>query len=118
MCIRDSPGGARLNYDNDIYLPDFTFTDLSDGSEHSIREVYSANKLRMLLHWDPLQESSGDFTSTIVRRFHTLFRDQGFTVVGLSLIHISGGGPITLLWVGISIMNGKCVVSIPICMKH
>ena len=82
--IRQNPGGARLNYDKDIYLPDFTFTDLSDGSEHSIREVYSANKLTMLLHWDPLQESSGDFISTIVRRFHTLFRDQGFTVVGIT----------------------------------
>ena len=82
--IRQNPGGARLNYDKDIYLPDFTFTDLSDGSEHSIREVYSANKLTMLLHWDPLQESSGDFISTIVRRFHTLFRGQGFTVVGIT----------------------------------
>ena len=82
--IRQNPGGARLDYDKDIYLPDFTFTDLSDGSEHSIREVYSANKLTMLLHWDPLQESSGDFISTIVRRFHTLFRDQGFTVVGIT----------------------------------
>ena len=82
--IRQNSGGARLDYDKDIYLPDFTFTDLSDGSEHSIREVYSANKLTMLLHWDPLQESSGDFISTIVRRFHTLFRDQGFTVVGIT----------------------------------
>ena len=82
--IRQNPGGAHLNYDKDIYLPDFTFTDLSDGSEHSIREVYSANKLTMLLHWDPLQESSGDFISTIVRRFHTLFRGQGFTVVGIT----------------------------------
>ena len=82
--IRQNPGGARLDYDKDIYLPDFTFTDLSDGSEHSIREVYSANKLTMLLHWDPLQESSGDFISTIVRRFHTLFRGQGFTVVGIT----------------------------------
>ena len=82
--IRQNPGGARLDYDKDIYLPDFTFTDLSDGSEHSIREVYSANKLTMLLHWDPLQESSGDFISTIVRRFYTLFRGQGFTVVGIT----------------------------------
>ena len=82
--IRQNSEGTRLNYDKDIYLPDFTFTDLSDGSEHSIREVYSANKLTMLLHWDPLQESSGDFISTIVRRFHTLFRDQGFTVVGIT----------------------------------
>ena len=82
--IRQNPGGARLDYDKDIYLPDFTFTDLSDGSEHSIREVYSANKLTMLLHWDPLQESSGDFISTIVRRFHTLFRGQGFTVIGIT----------------------------------
>jgi len=82
--IRQNSEGTRLNYDKDIYLPDFTFTDLSDGSEYSIREVYSANKLTMLLHWDPLQESSGDFISTIVRRFHTLFRDQGFTVVGIT----------------------------------
>ena len=82
--IRQNSGGARLDYDKDIYLPDFTFTDLSDGSEHSIREVYSANKLTMLLHWDPLQESSGDFISTIVRRFHTLFCGQGFTVVGIT----------------------------------
>ena len=82
--IRQNSEATRLNYDKDIYLPDFTFTDLSDGSEHSIREVYSANKLTMLLHWDPLQESSGDFISTIVRRFHTLFRGQGFTVVGIT----------------------------------
>ena len=76
--------GGGIVYDKDIHLPDFTFTDLSDGSRRSIREVYSANKLTMLLQWDPLQEQSDTFIATVVRRFHTLFGKQGFAVVGIT----------------------------------
>lgn len=43
----------EMRHEKDIYLPDFTFTDLRDGSQRAIREVYSANKLTMLLAWDP-----------------------------------------------------------------
>ena len=84
MIRQNRTGSGGLRYDKAIYLPDFTFTDLSDGSERSIREVYSGSKLTMLLHWDPLQSSSGEFISTTVRRLHTLFGGQGFSVVGIT----------------------------------
>ena len=84
MIRQNRTGNGGLHYDKAVYLPDFTFTDLSDGSERSIREVYSNSKLTMLLHWDPLQSSSGEFISTTVRRLHTLFGGQGFSVVGIT----------------------------------
>lgn len=73
----------EMRHEKDIHLPDFTFTDLRDGSQRAIREVYSANKLTMLLAWDPTQEDSKTFSETIVRRFYTLFREQGFGVVAI-----------------------------------
>lgn len=76
-------GGTGISYDKPVHLPDFTFTDLRDGSQRTIREVYSANTLTMLLAWDPTQEDSKTFAETIVRRFHTLFREQGFGVVAI-----------------------------------
>ena len=84
MIRQNRTGSGGLRYDKAVYLPDFTFTDLSDGSERSMREVYSNSKLTMLLHWDPLQSSSGEFISTTVRRLHTLFGGQGFSVVGIT----------------------------------
>ena len=41
-------GGSGIKYDVPVYLPDFTFTDLRDGTQQSIRDVYSANELTML----------------------------------------------------------------------
>lgn len=38
----------------------------------------------MLLAWDPLQEDSSTFVETTVRRFHTLFGQQGFAVVAIT----------------------------------
>lgn len=75
--------GTGLNYEKDVYMPDFTFTDLTSGTQRSIRDLYSANKLTMLLHWNPLQQESCDFAATVVRRFHTLFGKDGFAVVAL-----------------------------------
>ena len=76
-------GGPGIEYDVPVYLPDFTFTDLRDGTQQSIRDVYSANELTMLFHWDPMQEESETFMTTVVRRFHTLFSGQGFAVVAI-----------------------------------
>lgn len=76
-------GGSGIKYDVPVYLPDFTFTDLRDGTQQSIRDVYSANELTMLFHWDPMQEESATFMTTVVRRFHTLFSGQGFAVVAI-----------------------------------
>lgn len=75
--------GTGLNYEKDVYMPDFTFTDLASGTQRSIRDLYSANKLTMLLHWNPLQQESCDFAATVVRRFHSLFGKDGFAVVAL-----------------------------------
>lgn len=72
---------SGIEYNRDIILPDFTYTDLKDGSQQSIRAITSANKLTMLLNWDPTQEESLRFIEKVVRRFHTLFGPQGFAVV-------------------------------------
>ena len=76
--------GGGLDYGRDIVLPAFTFTDLRDGSQHNIRDVYSANKLTMLLAWDPRQQESNTFMETTVRRLHTLYGAQGFAVVAIT----------------------------------
>ncbi|MDE6778313.1 MAG: hypothetical protein K2J51_02400, partial [Alistipes sp.] len=75
--------GIGLDYDKDVYMPDFTFIDLATAAPRSIRDLYSANKLTMLLHWNPLQEESCDFAETVVRRYHTLFGKDGFAVLAL-----------------------------------
>lgn len=84
---RDESGtitNPGITYNKEIVLPDFTFTDLRDGSVHSIGDVYGRNKLTMLLHWDPTQEESRTFMETVVRRVHTLFGPQGFAVVAIT----------------------------------
>ncbi|WP_418982783.1 M64 family metallopeptidase, partial [Alistipes sp.] len=73
-----------IEYDKDIHLPDFTFTDLRDGSQQRIGELVGSNKLTMLLSWDPMQPESTEFMQTTVRRFHTLFGAQGFAVVAIT----------------------------------
>ena len=73
-----------VEYDRDIHLPDFTYTDLRDGSQRSIHEVTAANEVTMLLSWDPTLAVSTDFMNTTVRRFHTLFSEQGFGVVAIT----------------------------------
>lgn len=85
QCIRQDYGKfGGVSYSKDIHLPDFTFTDLRDGSQGSIREVYSGNIRTMILHWNPLQEDSKTFLETTVRRVHTLFGGQGFAVVAIT----------------------------------
>lgn len=85
QCIRQDYGkSGGVSYSKDIHLPDFTFTDLRDGSQGSIREVYSGNIRTMILHWNPLQEDSKTFLETTVRRVHTLFGGQGFAVVAIT----------------------------------
>lgn len=76
-------GRGDLDYEG-VILPDFTFTDLRDGTQHSMREVYSANKLTMLLQWDPTDEASLHFGETFVKRFHTLYNAQGLDVVAIT----------------------------------
>lgn len=85
QCVRQDYGKfGGVSYSKDIHLPDFTFTDLRDGSQGSIREVYSGNIRTMILHWNPLQEDSKTFLETTVRRVHTLFGGQGFAVVAIT----------------------------------
>ena len=85
QCVRQDYGkSGGVSYSKDIHLPDFTFTDLRDGSQGSIREVYSGNIRTMILHWNPLQEDSKTFLETTVRRVHTLFGGQGFAVVAIT----------------------------------
>lgn len=84
MIRQNQQEGGGLDYQRDIVLPDFTFTDLRDGTRHSIRDVYSANKLTMLLAWDPRHQESNTFMETTVRRLHTLYGAQGFAVVAIA----------------------------------
>lgn len=76
-------GSKSLDYLNEPILPDFSFTDLRDGSQHSIRDIYGSNKMTMLVHWDPTQEASTQFVSTAVERLHTLYGNDGFAAVGI-----------------------------------
>lgn len=82
--VRQYRGEKTVTYGGNIQLPDFTFTDLKDGSERNIRDVYGANELTMLLNWDPLQEESTRFVSTHVRRLVTLYGSEGFAVVAVT----------------------------------
>lgn len=76
-------GTGDLRYEN-VYLPEIILHDLRDGSQRSLRELYSANKLTMLLSWNPLQQESVDFMQTAVKRLHTLYGPQGFAVVAIT----------------------------------
>ena len=73
---------SGLGYKMRIVMPDVVFT-LADDTQQEMRSIYSNNELTMLLHWDPLQQRSTDFIERVVRRFHVLFGDMGFGVVGL-----------------------------------
>lgn len=72
-----------ISWTKDIHVPDFTFTDLRTGDRQSIRTVCYANKLTMLLAWDPTDEDSNRFAERSVRRYHTLYGAQGFAVVAI-----------------------------------
>ena len=72
-----------ISWTKDIHVPDFTFTDMRNGDRQSIRTVCSANKLTMLLAWDPTNEDSNRFAERSVRRYHTLYGAQGFAVVAI-----------------------------------
>lgn len=73
----------KISWTKDIHVPDFTFTDLRNGDRQSIRAVCGANKLTMLLAWDPTDEDSNCFAERSVRRYHTLYGAQGFAVVAI-----------------------------------
>lgn len=72
-----------MRYEN-VHMPEIILHDLRDGSQRSLRELYSANKLTMLLSWNPLQQESVEFMQTAVKRLHTLYRPQGFAVVAIT----------------------------------
>lgn len=73
----------KLSGYKDIHIPNFTFTDLRNGAQQSIRDVCSAKCLTMLLAWDPTDEDSRRFAERSVRRYHTLYGAQGFAVVAI-----------------------------------
>lgn len=77
-------GGSDLEHDKDYFIPEVAFTSLSDGTRHNSRDIFSGNKLTMLVHWDPLDASSNEFISKTVRRYHRLFNGQRFGVVAIT----------------------------------
>lgn len=77
------PEGGGMEYTKAIHIPDFTFTDLRNGSQQSIRAVCGANVRTMVLAWDPTDERSNRFAERSVRRYHTLYGPQGFAVVAI-----------------------------------
>ncbi len=66
-----------------VHVPEFTFTDMRTGAQQSIRTLCSQNERTMLLAWDPTDEKSIRFAERSVRRYHTLYEDQGFAVVAI-----------------------------------
>ncbi len=95
-CITNHPEWDRLalqivrqyypsfvEYDKEIHVPEFTFTDLRTGARQSIRAFCAENERTMILAWDPTDEKSLRFAERSVRRYHTLYEDQGFAVVAI-----------------------------------
>jgi len=81
--LRQWNRNGTLEYDRPIVVPDFTFTDLRTGAQGRMRDVYSSNKLTMLLSWDPTDEGSCRFTERSVSSYRTLYGGQGFAVVAM-----------------------------------
>lgn len=71
------------DYDREIHVPEFTFTDMRTGNQQSIRTLCSQNERTMILAWDPTDEKSIRFAERSVRRYHTLYEKQGFAVVAI-----------------------------------
>lgn len=81
--LRQRNRNDAIDYDCPIVLPDFTFTDLRTGAQGRMRDVYSANRLTMLLSWDPTDEGSCRFAERSVYSYHALYGGQGFAVVAM-----------------------------------
>ncbi len=81
--LRQWNRNGTLEYDRPIVVPDFTFTDLRTGAQGRMRDVYSSNKLTMLLSWDPTDEGSCRFTERSVYSYRALYGGQGFAVVAM-----------------------------------
>ncbi len=74
---------SAVEYGREIHVPEFTFTDLRTGARQSIRAFCAENERTMILAWDPTDEKSLRFAERSVRRYHTLYEDQGFAVVAI-----------------------------------
>lgn len=74
---------SAVKYGKEIHVPEFTFTDMITGAQHSIRALCSQNERTMILAWDPTDEKSLRFAERSVRRYHTLYEEQGFAVVAI-----------------------------------
>ena len=96
-CITNHPEWDRLalqivrqyypsfvEYDKEIHVPEFTFTDLRTGARQSIRAFCAENERTMLLAWDPTDEKSIRFAERSVRRYHKLYGAQGLAVVAIT----------------------------------
>ncbi len=74
---------SAVEYGREIHVPEFTFTDMRTGAQQSIRNLCSQNERTMILAWDPTDEKSIRFAERSVRRYHTLYEEQGFAVVAI-----------------------------------
>ena len=74
---------SAVEYGREIHVPEFTFTDMRTGVQQSIRSLCGQNERTMILAWDPTDEKSLRFAERSVRRYHTLYEDQGFAVVAI-----------------------------------
>lgn len=74
---------SAVEYGKEIHVPEFTFTDMRTGAQQSIRALCSHNERTMILAWDPTDEKSLRFAERSVRRYHTLYEEQGFAVVAI-----------------------------------
>lgn len=74
---------STVKYGKEIHVPEFTFTDMRTGAQQSIRALCGQNEQTMILAWDPTDEKSLRFAERSVRRYHTLYEEQGFAVVAI-----------------------------------
>lgn len=74
---------SAVEYGKEIHVPEFTFTDMRTGAQQSIRALCGQNERTMILAWDPTDEKSLRFAERSVRRYHTLYEEQGFAVVAI-----------------------------------
>lgn len=74
---------SAVEYGKEIHVPEFTFTDMRTGAQQSIRALCDQNQRTMILAWDPTDEKSLRFAERSVRRYHTLYEEQGFAVVAI-----------------------------------
>lgn len=82
--MRQHPKSGSFDIQRDYFMPELTLTSVADGSQHSMREIYGGHKYTMIFNWDPLQDESTDILASLVRRYYTLFKDDGFTVIAIT----------------------------------